>query len=149
TIPPGASLDSQCDWKTDTFAGFFVANADGGAVKLTDGQDHPLLLTAVLADRGGAKALPPRPGISPDAKLPCGPLSTAELRHGDEAAAAPGAIPRAARRGARTAPRAHALGAPGRARHDRPRQLGPRPHPRQDRRRRGVRHGVRAGRGRL
>jgi len=57
TIPPGASPDSQCDWKTDTFAGFFAANADGGAVKLTEGQDHPLLLTAVLADRGGAKAL--------------------------------------------------------------------------------------------
>lgn len=57
TIPPGASPDSQCDWKTDTFAGFFVATADGGAVKVTEGQDHPLLLTAVLADRGGAKAL--------------------------------------------------------------------------------------------
>jgi hypothetical protein len=57
TIPPGASPDSQCDWKTDTFAGFFVVNADGGAVKLTEGQDHPLLLTAVLADGGGARAL--------------------------------------------------------------------------------------------
>lgn len=57
TIPPGASPDSQCDWKADTFAGFFVATAGGGAVKVTEGQDHPLLLTAVLADRGGAKAL--------------------------------------------------------------------------------------------
>jgi hypothetical protein len=57
TIPPGASPDSQCDWKAETFAGFFVATADGGAVKLTEGQDHPLLLTGVLADRGGAKAL--------------------------------------------------------------------------------------------
>ena len=57
TIPPGASPDSQCDWKADTFAGCFVANAAGGAVKLTEGQDHPLLLTAALADRGGAKAL--------------------------------------------------------------------------------------------
>jgi hypothetical protein len=57
TIPPGASPDSQCDWKADTFAGFFVANADGAAVKLTEGQDHPLLLTAVLADQSGAKAL--------------------------------------------------------------------------------------------
>jgi hypothetical protein len=57
TIPPGASPDSQCDWKADTFAGFFVASAGGGAVKITEGQDHPLLLTAVLADRGGAKAL--------------------------------------------------------------------------------------------
>lgn len=57
TIPPGASPDSQCDWKADTFAGFFVASAGGGAVKVTEGQDHPLLLTAVLADRGGARAL--------------------------------------------------------------------------------------------
>jgi hypothetical protein len=56
TIPPGASPDSQCDWKADAFAGVFVAS-DAGAVKLTAGQDHPLLLTAVLADRGGAKAL--------------------------------------------------------------------------------------------
>jgi hypothetical protein len=51
---PGAS---QCDWKADTFAGFFVAGPDGRAVKVTEGQDHPLLLTAVLADRGGARAL--------------------------------------------------------------------------------------------
>jgi hypothetical protein len=57
TIPPGASPDSQCDWKADAFAGFFVAAADGSAVKVTEGQDHPLLLTAVLADRGGAKVL--------------------------------------------------------------------------------------------
>jgi hypothetical protein len=37
-----------------------LSDAGGGpaiAVKLTEGQDHPLLLTAVLADRGGAKAL--------------------------------------------------------------------------------------------
>jgi hypothetical protein len=57
TIPPGAAPDAQCDWKADTFAGFFVPTADGGAVKLTEGQDHPLLLTGVLADRAGAKAL--------------------------------------------------------------------------------------------
>jgi hypothetical protein len=57
TIPPNTSPASQCDWKADTFAGFFVAGPDGRAVKVTEGQDHPLLLSAVLADRTGAKAL--------------------------------------------------------------------------------------------
>ena len=57
TIPPNASPASQCDWKADTFAGFFVPGPDGRAVKVTEGQDHPLLLTAVLADRGGARVL--------------------------------------------------------------------------------------------
>jgi hypothetical protein len=57
TIPPNASPASQCDWKAETFAGFFVAGPDGRAVKVTEGQDHPLLLTAVLADRTGPKAL--------------------------------------------------------------------------------------------
>ncbi len=57
TIPPNASPASQCDWKAETFAGFFVAGPDGKAVKITEGQDHPLLLTAVLADRTGAKVL--------------------------------------------------------------------------------------------
>jgi len=54
-IPPNASPASQCDWKAETFAGFFVAGPDGRAVKVTEGQDHPLLLSAVLADRSGAK----------------------------------------------------------------------------------------------
>lgn len=57
TIPPNATPDSQCAWKADTFAGFFVPGPDGRAVKVTEGQDHPLLLTAVLADRGGARVL--------------------------------------------------------------------------------------------
>ncbi len=57
TIPPGAAPASQCEWKAETFAGFFVAGADGKAVKVTEGQDHPLLLTAVLADQTGAKVL--------------------------------------------------------------------------------------------
>lgn len=57
TIPPGAPPESQCAWKADTFTGFFAAGPDGGAVRLTEAQDHPLLLTAVLADAGGAKAL--------------------------------------------------------------------------------------------
>jgi hypothetical protein len=55
-IPPDASV-APCDWKSETFAGFFVAGPDGKAVKVTEGQDHPLLLTAVLADRTGAKLL--------------------------------------------------------------------------------------------
>jgi hypothetical protein len=57
TIPPNTTAASQCDWKVDTFAGFFVAGPDGRAVKVTEGQDHPLLLTAVLADRGGPRSL--------------------------------------------------------------------------------------------
>jgi len=57
TIPPGTTAASQCDWKAETFAGFFVAGPDGRAVKVTEGQDHPLLLTAVLADRAGPRAL--------------------------------------------------------------------------------------------
>lgn len=57
TIPPGTTAASQCDWKAETFAGFFVAGPDGRAVRVTEGQDHPLLLTAVLADSAGPKAL--------------------------------------------------------------------------------------------
>jgi hypothetical protein len=57
TIPPDATPDSVCTWKADTFAGFFVPGPDGRAVKITEGQDHPLLLTAVLADRGGGRVL--------------------------------------------------------------------------------------------
>ncbi len=57
TIPPHTTPASQCDWKAETFAGFFVPGADGRAVKITQGQDHPLLLTAVLADPTGAKVL--------------------------------------------------------------------------------------------
>ncbi|MEO7732581.1 MAG: hypothetical protein ABIY55_16555 [Kofleriaceae bacterium] len=56
-IPPGAPASTQCDWKAETFAGFFVAAADGTATRVTEGQDHPLLLTAVLADASGAKVL--------------------------------------------------------------------------------------------
>ena len=57
TIPANATPASQCDWKADTFAGFFVAGPDGRAVRVTEGQDHPLLLTAVLADGAGPRAL--------------------------------------------------------------------------------------------
>jgi hypothetical protein len=57
TIPPNTTPASQCDWKADTFAGFFVPGVDGKAVKVTEGQDHPLLLSAALADRSGGKLL--------------------------------------------------------------------------------------------
>ncbi len=56
-IPDGAKPGSQCEWKAETFSGFFVAGPDGTPVKVTDAQDHPLALTAVLADRTGAKVL--------------------------------------------------------------------------------------------
>jgi hypothetical protein len=56
-IPPGATAASQCDWKAETFAGFFAAGPDGNAVKVTEGQDHPLLLSAVLADATGPRVL--------------------------------------------------------------------------------------------
>lgn len=56
TIPAGATPASQCTWKAETFAGFFVADPRGNAVKVTEGQTHPLLLSAVLADRSGPRA---------------------------------------------------------------------------------------------
>jgi hypothetical protein len=57
TIPANTTAASQCDWKADTFAGFFVAGADGKAVKVAESQDHPLLLSSVLADRTGAQVV--------------------------------------------------------------------------------------------
>jgi hypothetical protein len=57
TIPPGDGPDKQCDWKAERFSGFFVVGPDGTPVKVTEAQDHPLVLTAVLADAGGAKVL--------------------------------------------------------------------------------------------
>ncbi|MGE3459774.1 MAG: hypothetical protein AB7O24_31990 [Kofleriaceae bacterium] len=56
-IPPNAAADSQCSWEVETFAGFFIAGPDGKPVKVTEGQNMPLVLTAVLADAGGAKVL--------------------------------------------------------------------------------------------
>jgi len=56
-IPPNATPETQCQWKAETFSGFFVPGPDGKAVKVDEGQDHPLLLTAVLADRSGPRVL--------------------------------------------------------------------------------------------
>ncbi len=57
TVPAGAPPASACTWKAETFAGFFVPGPDGRATKVTEGQDHPLILSAVLADRTGPRAL--------------------------------------------------------------------------------------------
>lgn len=57
SIPPNTTAASQCDWKAETFAGFFIAGPDGKAVKVTEGQDHPLLLSSVLADRTATQVL--------------------------------------------------------------------------------------------
>jgi hypothetical protein len=58
TIPAGATPDTQCSWKAETFSGFFIPSADGkSAMKIEDNQDHALFLTAVLGDSGGPKVL--------------------------------------------------------------------------------------------
>ncbi len=59
TIPDGAMPQTQCEWKAETFSGFFVIGpeGDGTALQVTEGQDHPLLLSGVLADASGPKVL--------------------------------------------------------------------------------------------
>jgi hypothetical protein len=47
----------QCSWPAERFSGFFVPGASGNAVKVTEGQTHPLVLSAVLADSAGPKVL--------------------------------------------------------------------------------------------
>lgn len=47
----------QCEWKAESFSGLFVAGTDGAPVKVTEGQNHPLPLFAVLVDRGGPKVV--------------------------------------------------------------------------------------------
>lgn len=51
----GAPAD-QCSWKAERFSGFFVPS-QGQAVKVTEGQQHPLVLSAALVDGGGPKVL--------------------------------------------------------------------------------------------
>lgn len=46
----------QCTWPAERFSGFFVPSG-GGVVKITEGQTNPIVLSAVLADGGGAKVL--------------------------------------------------------------------------------------------
>ncbi len=56
-IPPGSPPNTQCTWKAETFSGFFVAGPDGSPVQVTEAQDHPLVLSAVLADKSGPHVL--------------------------------------------------------------------------------------------
>jgi hypothetical protein len=48
--------DTPCAWKAERFSGFFVPT-ERGAVKVTEGQEHPLVLSAALVDGQGAKVL--------------------------------------------------------------------------------------------
>jgi hypothetical protein len=48
--------DKPCTWSAERFSGFFVP-AQGGVTKDTEGQDHPLVLSAALVDAQGAKVL--------------------------------------------------------------------------------------------
>lgn len=57
TIPAGEGPDKQCSWHAESYSGFFIPGPDGKAVKIEDNQEHPLFLTAVLGDTGGAKVL--------------------------------------------------------------------------------------------
>jgi hypothetical protein len=49
---------TPCAWQAERFSGVFVPSGTG-AVQVTEGQEagHPLVLSAVLADSGGAKVL--------------------------------------------------------------------------------------------
>jgi hypothetical protein len=49
-------LAQACAWPAERFSGFFVPGPQG-AVKVSEGQDHPLVLSAVLADGSGARVL--------------------------------------------------------------------------------------------
>ncbi|MBA2539158.1 MAG: hypothetical protein H0V17_05940 [Deltaproteobacteria bacterium] len=51
------TVSDECEWKGQRFSGFFVVGPTGAPMKVTEGQDHPLALTAVLADKTGAKVL--------------------------------------------------------------------------------------------
>ena len=54
-LHPDAS--PPCNWAADAVSGFYAAGADGRPQRITEGQDHPLILTGVLADKTGAKVL--------------------------------------------------------------------------------------------
>jgi len=50
-------VSEECEWKGERFSGFFIVGPDGTPQRVTEGQDHPLALTAVLADKTGARTL--------------------------------------------------------------------------------------------
>jgi hypothetical protein len=52
-----APAGDTCEWKGERFSGFWLVGADGVPAKVTEGQNHPLALTAILADKTGPKAL--------------------------------------------------------------------------------------------
>lgn len=57
-IPADATPDTECQWKAETFSGFFVAGPDGAPVAVPPVDPaRPLVLTVVLADRGGPRVL--------------------------------------------------------------------------------------------
>lgn len=54
---------AQCTWHAERWSGFFVPGPDGKPLKITEGQDHPLALSAVLSDATGPRvALADGPG---------------------------------------------------------------------------------------
>ncbi len=48
---------AQCTWKAERYSGFWIPGPDGKPLKIEEGQTHPLVLSAVFADKTGAKAL--------------------------------------------------------------------------------------------
>ncbi|MGE5181159.1 MAG: hypothetical protein ACM31C_03810 [Acidobacteriota bacterium] len=46
-----------CTWKADRYSGFWIPGPDGKPLKIEDGQTQPLVLSAVLVDRSGPRAL--------------------------------------------------------------------------------------------
>ncbi|MDQ3340298.1 MAG: hypothetical protein M4D80_34500 [Myxococcota bacterium] len=48
---------AACDWKAETWSGVFIAGPDGEPKQVTEAQEQPLPLFAVLADGGGAKVV--------------------------------------------------------------------------------------------
>jgi hypothetical protein len=46
-----------CDWRAESFSGFFVPDLSGRPVKIDQGQKHPLVLATALVDGGGARVL--------------------------------------------------------------------------------------------
>ena len=48
---------AQCTWKAERYSGFWIPGADGKPIKIEEGQTHPLVLSAVLVDRSGPRAL--------------------------------------------------------------------------------------------
>ena len=48
---------TQCPYQTESWSGFFVPGPTGDLVQISEGQDHPLSLTVVLADSSGRRML--------------------------------------------------------------------------------------------